>query len=243
MGAMPDVEVADKGKREMPLMEDTEFILKARQGEEEVSETREIKILEDESPAALKEKKRIATEAEAARFLNSGHPTIVILEARAEEAARAPLPESDAVAVILIAPQTWSPEQEAQGYRNRYGKDLSTVLGQARALVADGKGDTLMDPVDFIYCEKTRATADAFVAYYGPDEDMDTPRLIPRIQAPVVVFAGSEDRVVAGLVEKTEPLADGQKVRLVVIDGADHFFRDLYSEDIADAVAPMIEVE
>ncbi|MBU2360848.1 MAG: hypothetical protein KKB02_18260, partial [Alphaproteobacteria bacterium] len=46
---------------------------------------------------------RIATEAEAARFLNSGHPTIVILESLTGEAAHAPLPKSNSVAVILIA--------------------------------------------------------------------------------------------------------------------------------------------
>ncbi|WP_373486770.1 hypothetical protein, partial [Blastomonas sp.] len=46
---------------------------------------------------------QIATEAEARHFLNCDHPTVVILEARAGEAARALLPESDTVAVILIA--------------------------------------------------------------------------------------------------------------------------------------------
>jgi len=40
--------------------------------------------------------------------------------------------------------------------------------------------------------------------------------------------------------EKTDPLADGDKVELLVVDGADHFFRDLYAEEIADVVAERI---
>ena len=38
----------------------------------------------------------------------------------------------------------------------------------------------------------------------------------------------------------SEPLADGEKIELVVLDGADHFFRDLYSEEIADVLAERV---
>lgn len=146
-------------------------------------------------------------------------------------------------AVILIAPQTWSAEYAAADYEKRYGKPLEPVLARARELVDAGKGDTLVKPVDFIYCEQTGATAAAFVSYYTPDTDMDTPSLVPAIKLPVLVIAGSEDTAVKGLPEKVEPLADGERVQLMVVDGADHFFRDLYSEDIADAVAEMLAVD
>jgi alpha/beta superfamily hydrolase len=55
--------------------------------------------------------------------------------------------------------------------------------------------------------------------------------------------AGSEDDVVEGLVEAVQPLADGERVNLIVLDGADHFFRDLYAEEIADAVQTLLEDE
>ena len=55
------------------------------------------------------------------------------------------------------------------------------------------------------------------------------------------VIAGSEDKVGEGLVEKMQPLADGQRVRLTVLDGADHFFRDLYADDIGDAVRALLD--
>jgi pimeloyl-ACP methyl ester carboxylesterase len=143
-------------------------------------------------------------------------------------------------AVILIAPQTWSADYAAADYEKRYGKPLAPVLAKARGLVDAGKGDTLMESVDFIYCEQTSATATAFVSYYAADADMDTPAVIPAIKAPVLVVAGTEDTAVKGLPEKMEPVADGERVQLLVMDGADHFFRDLYSEDIADAVAEQL---
>ena len=143
-------------------------------------------------------------------------------------------------AVILIAPQTWDADYAAADYEKRYGKPLGPVLAEAQAMVDAGKGDTLMDPVDFIYCEQTSATATAFVSYYTPDTDMDSPSLIPGINSPVLIIAGSEDTAVKGLPEKVGPLADGDRVQLMVVDGADHFFRDLYSEDIADAVAELL---
>lgn len=146
-------------------------------------------------------------------------------------------------AVFLIAPQIWDADRAAQDYKQRYGTDLSPLLAKAEQMVADGRGGELMDGVDFLYCEDTRVTADAFLSYYAPDRNMDTPQLIPQIRVPVTVFAGSEDTVEAGLVDEVKPLADGDHVRLVVIDGADHFFRDLYSEEIADTVASALGVE
>ena len=115
--------------------------------------------------------------------------------------------------------------------------ELETWKPVHQHLVDAGKGDTLMESVDFIYCEQTSATAAAFVSYHAADADLDTPTVITAIKAPVLVVAGTEDTAVRDLPEKMEPVAEGDRVQLLVMDGADHFFRDLYSEDIADAVA------
>ena len=108
--------------------------------------------------------------------------------------------------------------------------------GCAQQLVAEGKGNDLLEHVDFLFCPDTSVAAATFLSYYAPDERFDTPRLIPEIKPPVLVIAGSEDQVMKGLVDQVRPLADGQRVQLEVIDGADHFFRDLYAEDVADAI-------
>jgi len=108
-------------------------------------------------------------------------------------------PDPAISAVVLIAPQTWSAEGAAADYEKRYATKLNAVLEQAQGMVAEGKGGVFLDPVDLLYCEKTRATAASFVSYYEADEAMDTPRLIPAIQAPVLVFAGSDGNGLTGV--------------------------------------------
>ena len=129
--------------------------------------------------------------------------------------------------VILIAPQTWSEAYAAKDYTKRYGEPLAPVLAKAEKLVAEGKGKTLLRPVEFIYCEDTAASAEAFVSYYRPDESMDTPTVVKGIGKPVLLFAGSADKVVANLQEKAKKLEAQGNVQFEVIEGADHFFRDL----------------
>ena len=142
--------------------------------------------------------------------------------------------------VVLIAPGTWTAEKEEKGYLKRYGKELAPILAEAQAIVDSGKGDTSMGPMDFIYCEDTHANAASVVSYYAPDPRKNTPHLLPGINKPVLVFAGSEDKVVTNLVEQVEPLAGDGKVRLEMLDGADHFFRDLYAEDLSDLAEEFI---
>jgi pimeloyl-ACP methyl ester carboxylesterase len=146
-------------------------------------------------------------------------------------------------AVFLVAPQTWDKDRQAAEYRKRYHTDLQPLLARAQKMVADGKGASFMDDVGFLYCPHSRVSAASFLSYYAADSDMDTPHLLPRIPVPVTVVTGSEDKVEADVAGKVRPLADDRHVSLVVIDGADHFFRDLYSEEIADVVAEKLGVE
>jgi pimeloyl-ACP methyl ester carboxylesterase len=142
--------------------------------------------------------------------------------------------------VILVAPQTWSPEYAARSYEKNYGKPLAPVLKKAESLVAAGKSDTAMEHTDFIYCKDTTASAEAVVSYYAPDSRKDTPFLLPKINKPVLVFAGTEDQVVKGLDEKLAPMAEAGDIELEVMEGADHSFRDLYAEDLVERAVEFI---
>lgn len=150
-------------------------------------------------------------------------------------------PEAPIGVLILIAPDTWNDTETEKDYRQRYGKELAPRLEQASQLVSAGRGGTLLEHLDFLYCPDTSATASAMISYYAPDPRLDTPRLIPEIKVPVLVIAGSEDKIAQNLVEKVLPLADGQRVQLIVLEGADHFFRDLYADDIGDAVQALLD--
>ncbi len=136
--------------------------------------------------------------------------------------------------IILIAPQIWSTEYAIKGYKKRFGKNLDIVLIKAQALVDDHKGHSFLNSVDFIYCKDTKATAEAFVSYYNTDLRKDTLFVLPKIKKPILIFAGTEDTVVKDLDKKIGQMSPQDNIKLEVMDGADHSFRDLYSEEIVD---------
>lgn len=139
--------------------------------------------------------------------------------------------------VVLVAPATWNADKTAQGYEKNYGKKLAAVLAQAQS----AKPDSWMEHTDLLYCKDAKVRPATFVSYYAPEPRFDTPALLPRIKKPVLVFAGSADETVPDVAEKTKPYADGARVQLKVIEGADHFFLDLYAEDLVDGVAKFIQ--
>ncbi len=143
--------------------------------------------------------------------------------------------------VILIAPQTWSPEYAARSYETRYGKALEPVLKKAQSLVDAGKPKTLMAHTDFIYCKDAVASAEAVISYYAPDPRKDTPYLLPKIEKPLLIFAGTEDQVVKGLDKKLESMSRAGAIELEVMDGADHWFRDLYMEDLVERAVEFMD--
>lgn len=145
--------------------------------------------------------------------------------------------------VVLIAPATWNGERQSATYRARHGRNLQPILDEASALVAAGKGDSLMSVPALLYCDDARASAESFLSYYRDDPRKHTPALLKKIAVPVLVIAGSLDDVVADLPEAVAPIADGKVIRLVVVDGADHFFLDFFTEDSADAVQAFIAGE
>jgi pimeloyl-ACP methyl ester carboxylesterase len=138
-------------------------------------------------------------------------------------------------AVVLMAPAIRE-NTDAAGYEERYQKPLAPLLEKAQKLVKAGKGGTVLEHIDFLNCPDTSATAYSFVSYYGQDPRLDTPYLVPKIGKPTLVLVAANDEVVVGLEKKVAPLADGKRVQMKTIEGAGHFFRDLYADDAVDAI-------
>ncbi len=141
--------------------------------------------------------------------------------------------------VVLIAPATWSKEAEYAGYQKKYQKDLTALYNKAEKLVKAGKGNTLLKDIDFIYCTRTAATANAVVSYYQDDNRMDTPTLLKKAVKPTLVIIGSADTVVADLQEKMEQVGNDH-VSTYVVEDADHFFLDLFAEELVEAAVEFI---
>ena len=140
-------------------------------------------------------------------------------------------------AVLLLAPATSDHDTTAAGYKRRFGQDLSTLLQKAGGMAPDAQ----LEGVPFLQCENATASAASFISYYANDPRRDTPTLLPKIAKPTLVIAGSEDRVVEGLKDLVTPLT-GENLQFLEVDGADHFFLDLFMEDVADAVDEFLRV-
>jgi alpha-beta hydrolase superfamily lysophospholipase len=141
-----------------------------------------------------------------------------------------PLVES----VVLIAPATWDIKYETADYKKRYNEELKTIMDRALEQQKRGNGEAIIRPVGFVYCPEAAVSADSFVDYYTDRPERNTPTVIQDIKVPVLVFAGSEDDVVKDLIPQVEAIQKPGKIDMVIIDGSDHFFRDLYAEDLVD---------
>ena len=132
-------------------------------------------------------------------------------------------------AQILLAPQTWSEAEEVADYTKRYQQDLAPLLEKAHSLPKD----EVLEKTNFIYCAETQVTAGSVIGYYEPDTRLDTPTLLKQSHIPTLVFSGSEDTTVSDLTEKMAAVGNAQ-VKHTEIEGADHFFRDLYMDEVLE---------
>lgn len=139
--------------------------------------------------------------------------------------------------IILAAPATFDRARAASEYKSRYGGDFAAVLGRAEALIAAGKGAELMTDIGFMNCPKTSATAATFADYHAADGRNDAPSLLAKIRRPVLMVVAGGDEIIKDLPQKLTAAAKPASYAAVMVDGADHMFKDLYAEDLADAVA------
>lgn len=150
-------------------------------------------------------------------------------------------PDPAVKAGVLLAPMLETPDSIAAAYKKRFGMSVDGVLTQARELVGNGKGDQMMDKVGLLYCEPGKTSAASFVSYYSDDPGFYTPRLFKKINRPLLVIEGTADDVVTGLGDAFAAAETRDDQELVSVEGADHFFRDLYAYDVAEAVTDFLD--
>jgi len=138
-------------------------------------------------------------------------------------------------ALVLVAPTVYRP-----GPSNLSPGQVE-ALEQARTLVAAGQGGTLMTGVDMLHCPEADVTADSFLSYYDEDPGFDTLALAAASGLPALVVVGSEDPLSTGVPEAMAASASGGSMSLLVVDGADHFFRDLYAYDLVEGMRAWLE--
>jgi pimeloyl-ACP methyl ester carboxylesterase len=162
------------------------------------------------------------------------------------QAALALVERADAgVAGLILAAPLYQTEAEiATRYAEAFGQPLAPLLATARKKIEDGEGDMLLQVPGFLHCRPAKVTAAAFYDYYAPDPQYDVLALLGQIGMPALLILAGDDRVVPGLAGAVAAARAARRLpvglAIATIDRADHFFRDLFGEDLADKVAAFI---
>jgi pimeloyl-ACP methyl ester carboxylesterase len=149
-------------------------------------------------------------------------------------------PDKAVKRLVLIAPIADTPANMEGRFTARFRQPLQPILAQAQKLVEEGQPTTLLVDVPFLVCPAAKVTAAAFVNYYGPNQNLYTPSLLPHINMPILVTVGDLDPLSSEIVPAIEGIPGTDKIQLVTIPGADNFFRDLAADDLAERINQFI---
>lgn len=142
--------------------------------------------------------------------------------------------------LVLLAPINPIEVAQASRFERQFSKSLQPLLEQAHSLVKAGKGQSRLEKVPFLNCPATTVTAESFLSYYAPGPQTEMPALLKRVKKPALVVVAGNDQIVHGLDQIIAPLVDGKRLRMTLIPGADHFFRDLYGEDAMEEIVKFL---
>lgn len=139
---------------------------------------------------------------------------------------------------ILIAPSDSTAEGRATGYEKRYMVPLASKVAEAKALAADA---WMPKHTSFIYCLRGgEVSAGSFLSYYSPQQSLNTVELLQGQALPTIIVAGTADKVVANLPAQVEA-ADLPQVRFEILEDADHYFRDLYADEVLEFMLEQLD--
>ncbi len=142
--------------------------------------------------------------------------------------------------LALVAPLIEPAPAEAEArYAAQFGARLAPHIEAARHKEDSGEADALIDVPGFLYCRNARVTAAAFLDYYGGGQRA-LASLLQDIAAPMLVIAAGADEIVPDVAGSLRRAPLPKTVAIDTIEGADHFFRDLYGEDLADKIAAFL---
>jgi pimeloyl-ACP methyl ester carboxylesterase len=135
---------------------------------------------------------------------------------------------ADVEALVLLAPMTWNQASATQDYTDKYQVNLNEVLDKAR------QDPQKMFIADVLHCPQASVSASSLLSYYGHQPNRNTPDLLANTMLRTLVFEGTEDPLAKEFEPQTEKFAANKHVTVRWIQGSDHFFRDLYLDDVVE---------
>jgi pimeloyl-ACP methyl ester carboxylesterase len=135
--------------------------------------------------------------------------------------------------LILIAPATFDYESTARNFEENFRVPLAEQIAYYKKL--ENKTDPITESA-LLYCFYAKTSAETFLSYYEETPQKHTPAMLADIEIPTTVFLGSEDRLSDRFMSYEMEFSNNDKVSTYWVEGADHFFRDLYADEIIEEV-------
>ncbi len=132
--------------------------------------------------------------------------------------------------VFLLAPSSDTNEDHLRKYMDEYQIDIKSI----------NDNDTVK--INFLGCSDAQVSGISFKSYYYNFNNLSTIDALKATTANTHVITASEDNIVPLTHVKVKMAAKvNENIKLYTIDGADHFFRDFYFDDLFDIVLDKAE--
>tara|TARA_Y100000768_G_scaffold3522_1_gene2555 strand:+ start:1226 stop:2173 length:948 start_codon:yes stop_codon:yes gene_type:complete len=102
------------------------------------------------------------------------------------------------------------------------------------------KDDNEFVKINFLNCNNATVKISSFLSYYNLSYHEQLVPMLTDINIDTYVFTASEDTFVPKTHTKVSQIKN-DNINLLQIDGADHFFRDLFLDDVVDNLSNFIE--
>mgnify|MGYP000211023064 CR=1 FL=1 len=148
-----------------------------------------------------------------------------------EEAKQMPIKS-----LFLLAPIFNNWDQEINKIEKKYNIHINSLLSQP---------DKKLE-IDFLGCENITVNSKIFLSYYVPSgapeySHVNLRQNLYETSAQVFIITASEDNIAVDTHKLAIPISSAKKnIQLNMIDGSDHFFRDLYFDDLMDVILEAI---
>jgi len=145
------------------------------------------------------------------------------------------LDQSGVTHLVLIAPMVTTEALATQSYGIRFGETLADLRVRARQA-----GESFLE-MGMHHCDRVTVTGHSFLSYYDTGIKRNTLELVNNSRRPVFIAIGSEDDLMKEYQALRSNLTGTANIEEYYLDGADHFFRDLYADELVEQMLEWLE--
>ncbi len=133
--------------------------------------------------------------------------------------------------IVLLAPLT----DNVDDINDHLQKSNNSTMNQ----LLNMDGDSLIE-MNFLNCSNAKVKISSFLSYYNLARQDETIQILKDIKISTNVFTASEDAFVPKTHSKIAKI-NNSYINLVQVQGSDHFFRDLFLDEVIEILSELIE--